>query len=90
MAFKKWVKNIQTAGYNGARTVDGVLDHLAIGLVANEYKKLGKTSETLFLSQGLFYRKIPLCYLGRVLRKKIQTIAKRTISSTVLQVVRFE
>ena len=22
MAFKKWVKNIQTAGYNGARTVD--------------------------------------------------------------------
>ena len=21
LAFKKWVKNIQTAGYNGARTV---------------------------------------------------------------------
>jgi hypothetical protein len=33
---------------------------------------------------------IEFTYLGRVLKKKIQTIAKRTISSTVLQVVRFE
>jgi hypothetical protein len=31
-----------------------------IGLVANEYTKFGKTSETLLLSQGLFYMKIPL------------------------------
>ena len=36
------------------------LDHLVIGLVANEYSKLGKTSENLLLSQGLFYIKIPL------------------------------
>ena len=36
------------------------LDHLAIGLVANEYTKLVKTSETLLLSQGLSYMKIPL------------------------------
>ena len=34
------------------------LDHLAIGLVANKYTKLGKTSETLLLSQGLSYMKI--------------------------------
>ena len=39
------------------------LDHLAIGLVANKYTKFGKTSETLLLSQWLFYMKIPLCYL---------------------------
>ena len=38
------------------------LDHLAIGLVANKYTKLGKTSEILLLSQGLSYMKIPLCY----------------------------
>jgi hypothetical protein len=38
------------------------LDHLAIGLVANKYTKLGKTSETFLLSQGLSYIKIPLCY----------------------------
>ena len=24
MNFKKWVKSIQTAAYNGARTVDGI------------------------------------------------------------------
>ena len=36
------------------------LDHLAIGLVANKYTKLGKTSENLLLSQGLSYIKIPL------------------------------
>ena len=36
------------------------LDHIAIGLVANKYTKLGKTSETLLLSQGLSYMKIPL------------------------------
>ena len=29
------------------------LDHLAIGLVANRYTKLGKTNENLLLSQGL-------------------------------------
>ena len=37
------------------------LDHLTIGLVANKYTKLGKTSENLILSQGLSYIKIPLC-----------------------------
>ena len=36
------------------------LDHLAIGLVANKYTKLGKTSETLLLSLGLSHMKIPL------------------------------
>ena len=36
------------------------LDHLAIGLVANKYTKIGKTSENLLLSQGLSYLKIPL------------------------------
>ena len=35
------------------------LDCLTIGLVANKYTKLGKTSETLLLSQGLSYMKIP-------------------------------
>ena len=44
------------------------LDHLAIGLVANEYTKLGKTSETLLLSQGLCYMKIPLCWLDMLVR----------------------
>ena len=38
------------------------LDHLAIGLVANKYTKLGKTSENLLPSQGLSYIKVPLCY----------------------------
>ena len=37
------------------------LDHLVIGLVANEYSKLGKTSENLLLNQGLSCIKIPLC-----------------------------
>jgi hypothetical protein len=36
------------------------LDHLAIGLVANKYTKLGKTSENLLLSQGLSYINLPL------------------------------
>ena len=36
------------------------LDHLAIGLVANKYTKLGKTRENLLLSLGLSYIKIPL------------------------------
>ena len=36
------------------------LDHLTIGLVANKYTKLGKTSENLILSLGLSYIKIPL------------------------------
>ena len=35
------------------------LDHFK---VANKYTKLGKTSETLLLSLGLSYMKIPLCY----------------------------
>ena len=39
-----------------------VLGHLAIGLVANKYTKLEKTSENLLLSLGLSYIKIPLCY----------------------------
>ena len=38
------------------------LDHLVIGLVANKYTKLGKTSEILLLSLGLSYMKIPLWY----------------------------
>jgi hypothetical protein len=38
------------------------LDHLTIGLVANKYTKLGKTSENLILCLGLSYIKIPLCY----------------------------
>ena len=38
------------------------LDRLTIGLVANKYTKLGKTSENLILSLGLSYLKIPLCY----------------------------
>jgi hypothetical protein len=37
------------------------IDHLTIGLVANKYTKLGKTSENLILSLGLSYIKIPLC-----------------------------
>jgi hypothetical protein len=37
------------------------LDHLTIGLVANKYTKLGKTSENVLLSQGLSCIKIPLC-----------------------------
>ena len=36
------------------------LYHLAIGLVANKYTKLGKNSENLLLSHGLSYIKIPL------------------------------
>ena len=35
------------------------LDHLTIGLVANEYTKLGKTSENLILSLGLSHIKNP-------------------------------
>ena len=38
------------------------LDCLTIGLVANKYTKLGKTSKKMILSQGLSYVKIPLCY----------------------------
>ena len=37
------------------------LDHLAIGLVANKYTKLGKTSKNVLLSQGLSYIEIPMC-----------------------------
>ena len=34
------------------------LDHLAVGLVANKYTKLAKTSENLLLSQGVvLYKK---------------------------------
>ena len=43
-----------------------ILDCLTIGLVANKYTKLGKTSEKLILSQGLSYIKIPLCYLHAI------------------------
>ena len=35
------------------------LDRLTIGLVANRYTKLGKTSENLILGQGLSYIKYP-------------------------------
>ena len=48
-----------------------VLDHLAIGLVANKYTKLGKTSENLLLSQGLSYIKILLCYFNPGLPVKL-------------------
>ena len=37
------------------------LDFLTIGLVANKYTKVGKTSENLILFLGLSYIKIPLC-----------------------------
>ena len=37
------------------------LDYLTIGLVANKYTKVGKTSENLILSLGLSYIKVPLC-----------------------------
>ena len=30
MNFKKWVKSIQTAGYNGARTVDGLSSKITL------------------------------------------------------------
>ena len=41
------------------------IDHLTMGLVANECTKLGKKSENLILSLGLSYIKIPLLlYLG--------------------------
>ena len=36
-------------------------DHLTIGLIANKYTKLRKTSKNLILSLGLSYIKIPLC-----------------------------
>ena len=35
------------------------IDHLVIGLVANKYKKLGKTSENLLLSRGVVLYKNP-------------------------------
>ena len=41
-----------------------VLYHSAIGLVAKKCAKLAKISEILFLSLGLSYMKIPLCYRG--------------------------
>lgn len=36
------------------------LDHLAIGLVANKYTKLGKQVKPCYLVRGLSYMKIPL------------------------------
>jgi hypothetical protein len=36
------------------------IDHLTIGFVADKYTKIGKTSESLILSLGLSYIKIPL------------------------------
>ena len=46
------------------------IDHVTIGLVANKYTKLVKTSENLLLSQELSYIKIPLCY-DEVFSRKI-------------------
>jgi hypothetical protein len=46
-------KNQISALYSTQRPPDDwpdALDHLAIGLVANKYTKLGKTSETLLLT----------------------------------------
>jgi hypothetical protein len=45
------------------------LDHLSIGLDANKYTKLGKTSETLLHSQGMSYMKSPLWYFTNVLER---------------------
>ena len=64
--FKKiWKKKTQiSALFSTQRPLDDwphALVHLAIGLVASKYAKLGKTSETLLFSQGLFYKNIPLC-----------------------------
>ena len=56
-------KNQISALFSTQRPLDDwpdALDHLAIGLVANKYTKLRKTSETLSLSLGLSYMKIPL------------------------------
>ena len=38
------------------------LDHLAIGLVDNEYTKLGKLGEKVLLILGLTHINLPLCY----------------------------
>ena len=67
---QKWLKNWTilkrnqiSALFSTQRPPDewpDALDHLAIDLVANKSTKLGKTSETLLLSQGLSYMKITL------------------------------
>ena len=36
MNFKKWVKSIQTAGYNGARTVFALLFNMQMQKLASE------------------------------------------------------
>jgi hypothetical protein len=39
----------------------GTLDHLALSLVNDRYKKIGKISEDLLLIFGLAYLPLPLC-----------------------------
>ena len=41
----------------------GTLNHLAISLVNNRYKKIGKISENMLLIFGLAYLPLPLCWL---------------------------
>ena len=50
----------------------GTLDHLAISLVNNRYKKIGKISKNLLLILGLAYLPLPLCYgnMKKPCRKK--------------------
>ena len=43
------------------------LDHLAISLVNNRYKKTGKISKNLLLIFGLAYLPLPLCYFRMTL-----------------------
>ena len=43
MDFKKWVKNIQTAGYNGAHTVHG--------LVIFRYSKIAFSADQLIIQK---------------------------------------
>ena len=68
--WKIWKKKNQIAALFSTQTPPDdwldALDHLTIGLVANKYTKLGKTSENLLLSEGLSYINIPLWYFARI------------------------
>ena len=65
--WKIWKKKNQISALFSTQTPPDdwpdALDCLTIGLFANKYTKLGKTSENLILSQGLSYIKIPLWYV---------------------------
>ena len=61
--FERKKKNQISALFSTQTTPDDwpdALDHLTIGLVANRYTNLGKTSKNLMLSLGLSSMKIPL------------------------------